>query len=105
MYCLIGSSIESAAPHNPHIWIRTSTDGGSTWDSGASDYSWAVAGEEPGGSNGNAYDHADAQIVLDGDGSLGPHGSSAASNSMFELKISNPSNATLEPMMLWTCAV
>ena len=106
VYCLIGSSIESAAPHNPHIWIRTSTDGGSTWDSGASDYSWAVAGEEPGSTNtGNAYDHADAQIVLDGDGSLGPHGSDAASNSIFELKISNPSNATLEPMMLWTCAV
>ena len=44
------------------LWVRTSTDGGSSYDSGGSDYMWAVS------CNGALdTDDADAQISLNGD--------------------------------------
>ena len=51
------------ATNSKHFWVRTSSDGGSSFDSGASDYMW-------GGTNGdtvNDFDVADAQISLTGD--------------------------------------
>jgi len=52
------------ATNDVHLYVRTSTDGGSSYDDGASDYTWG----------GNAlaagdYDLADAQLSLTGDNS------------------------------------
>jgi len=47
-----------------HLWVRTSTDGGSSYDAGGSDYNW-------GGFGGNASfveDAADGQFAATGNG-------------------------------------
>lgn len=56
------------------FWMRTSTDGGTSYDAGASDYGWAasvnyVTGGGPGVTNEG--DIADAQIVLNGSSGTG----------------------------------
>jgi hypothetical protein len=48
------------------LYLRTSTDNGSTYDSGVSDYTWHYEDKDIGGASGYALtnDAADAQIVL-----------------------------------------
>ena len=46
------------------VWVRTSTDGGSTFDSGASDYSWSRQHSDHSGAYNQANDSTDAQIIL-----------------------------------------
>lgn len=45
------------------LWLRTSTDGGATYDSGASDYHW-VRNRISNGALGTTNDFADAQIFV-----------------------------------------
>ena len=52
------------ATDDRHLWVRTSTDGGSSYDAGGSDYNW-------GGQGGNASfveDAADGQFAATGNG-------------------------------------
>lgn len=44
--------------------LRVSTDGGSTWKSGASDYRWAIQAISDNGTSGNSVSAAAAQISL-----------------------------------------
>ena len=44
------------------LWLRTSTNAGSSYDSGASDYSYAVSGRNAAGSNSSSDSAAAAQI-------------------------------------------
>jgi hypothetical protein len=51
------------------LWFRTSTDGGSSYDSGASDYDWSVSHYRADSTTAFAYyDDNDAQIKLAGEG-------------------------------------
>ena len=45
-------------------WLRTSTDAGSTWDTGASDYSWILMSVNTIVTPARTFDAADAQIVV-----------------------------------------
>jgi len=50
-----------------HLWCRTSTDGGSSYDSGGSDYDWVNAfGSSYTASYYTNIDHADSEIALTG---------------------------------------
>lgn len=53
------------------FWLRTSSDGGSSYDAGASDYAWVVTGTAGG------TDSADNQISLTGTGAASQHGNGA----------------------------
>jgi len=44
--------------------LRTSTDAGSTWDSGASDYKWCSVGRLSSGASSHGQDNADDSIQL-----------------------------------------
>jgi hypothetical protein len=46
-----------------HLWCRTSTDGGSSYDAGASDYFWGGQGPR----HGEDMDIADSQFSITGD--------------------------------------
>ncbi|MGH6931451.1 MAG: hypothetical protein ACREEE_03345 [Dongiaceae bacterium] len=48
-----------------HLWLRTSSNGGVSYDSGASDYAWTNMYHNPGVVSGD-NDQADAQISLTG---------------------------------------
>jgi hypothetical protein len=76
---------------------RISTDGGSTWKSGTSDYSWTELGKL-GGSLGNTSDAADSELDLTNSRSLG----SAAGESLNgDLTIYNPSNSSVNCVFGW----
>jgi hypothetical protein len=79
------------------IWLRFSSDGGSSWDSGASDYSWSSIFQSPGsGAHGHKFDFADNQIPVTGFSVdlQGPSNHSAA-NSCFTCYISYPSDTSM----------
>jgi hypothetical protein len=46
------------------LWLRTSSNGGSSYDSGASDYAWGWAGVSAGAGAVTGNDTADAQIAI-----------------------------------------
>ena len=95
-YLLVGSAINPATS-DQQLWLRTSSDGGSNWDDGASDYSWVGDGTEPGGGSAVArYDFADVAMSLSGaPPSATGLSNAAASNSSFWCVISDPSDGTL----------
>jgi hypothetical protein len=95
-YLLVGSAINPAT-NDQQLWLRTSSDGGSSWDSGASDYSWVGDGTEPGGGTAVArYDFADVAMALSGaPPSATGLTNAAVSNSSFWCVISDPSDTTL----------
>ena len=104
-YLLVGSAINPATS-DQQIYLRFSSDGGSSWDDGASDYSWVSTGQNPGGGANNAYyDFADTVIAVNGQnaGSTGLS-NAATSNSIFHLWISDPSDTTLFTTILATTA-
>ena len=54
------------ATNNVYLHARFSTDGGSSYDSGASDYSWFLINNNADGATGD-HDTADTEIALNGD--------------------------------------
>jgi hypothetical protein len=48
-----------------HLWLRTSSNGGGSYDAGASDYSWTNPWYSPGAVSGD-FDAADSQVSLAG---------------------------------------
>ena len=77
------------ATDNVGFWMRTSTDGGSTFDSGAGAYSWAHSIAQA-ASVSYAGSNADTELVIK-DGSLGNATNETSSGSVSVL---NPSAAT-----------
>lgn len=87
------------------FWMRTSTDNGSTYDSGVSDYEWAVNNTEeyagtPSQNSTTAIDGASAYI------SLTPLettdvGNAAAEGLSGELTIYNPTGTTRKKLIKW----
>jgi len=58
-----------AIDSNNNLRMRTSSDGGSSYDTGASDYQW-VHGRVRGGSTDQGWDETDENIELAGDGNM-----------------------------------
>ncbi len=72
------------------LYARTSTNGGVSYDAGASDYSWSYASQ-------TVFDVADSQIVIDGLNI----GNAAGEHSEWEITLFNQASATLKTMMSW----
>lgn len=72
------------------LWMRTSTNGGSSYDAGASDYDWFVDSSELDTSPTSALtaDDADAQIEITGTDTMG---NSTNENGAFTVWIADPS--------------
>lgn len=79
------------AADNAVLWFRVSTDGGSTFAAGASDYQWANG--FAGSSAGAQTDTADSEIQLTGNQGTG---SEAGEGCAGEVTIFDPSDTTLE---------
>jgi len=72
------------------MYLRTSTDNGSTYDSGASDYAWSSSGTNDGGTIDPEGSSADTQISLAGDQSSEELGNSTNETLSGNLTIYNP---------------
>tara|TARA_R110002033_G_scaffold88434_1_gene138469 strand:+ start:102 stop:803 length:702 start_codon:yes stop_codon:yes gene_type:complete len=105
-YLLVGVGITPATT-DTQLYLRVSSDGGSNWDDGASDYSWVGAGTEPGGGTSVArYDFADTHFALSGaPGSASGMWNDAVSNTSFSCIISHPSDTTLYTSFNATCSI
>ena len=104
-YLLVGVGI-TPATNNAQLWLRVSSDGGSNWDDGASDYSWVSSGQLPGGGTNNAvYDFADTKYTLSARTIDSGLSNSATANSCFTCIISFPSDTTLYTSFQSYCAM
>lgn len=72
------------------IDLRTSTDGGSNYDSGASDYKWAGYLYTSSGAGGFSEDTSDSSIEI-----FNSIGNASGESAHFEVRLYKPSNATL----------
>jgi hypothetical protein len=91
------------ATDQQYCYIRTSTDGGSSFDSGGSDYQWVCHGY---GSDPGVIDtssNADSIINMVGK-SDGRPGNGAAEGSTFTVRINNPSGTTFYKNIYWQSA-
>ena len=79
------------ATDTAHCLVRTSSDGGTTWDSGASDYAWSSARVWDTSSTTTLFDVADSSI--DVSPSTG-WGNAAGESFNFLLNLFDPSNAS-----------
>lgn len=71
--------------------LRTSSNGGSTYDSGASDYAWGRTRINIGGSGDSEDDAADSEIQLTGTNNIE---STDGNTGTFEIDIVDPGNAS-----------
>lgn len=85
------------------IWLRISDDGGSTWKSGATDYSWCFHYAASDGGTGVLNDNSDSEINLAGGTTASAaQGNASGEHSGFHILINNPSNAALPTSIEWT---
>ena len=89
-YLLFGNGI-APVTYDTQPWLRFSTDGGSNYLAGGSDYSWTAVGQRSGGGSVQPlYDFADSQIALnDIPSATGLNGGTAV-GSNFIAQISTP---------------
>lgn len=73
------------------LTMRTSTDNGSTYDSGASDYAWNMMYLNQVGSENSEFDQADSFIQLVGDGGTNDMGTGTNEKGSGTIWIYNPS--------------
>ncbi len=88
-YILVMSRVRALSGH-PHLCMRTSSNNGSSYDSGASDYAWTGYGRNDGG-NAFAGLLADSYLRITGDGASRDLGTDAAEEVYGHLVIFNPS--------------
>lgn len=85
-----------------YILLRTSSDGGSTFDSGASDYATVVMGRD--GGSGDAHFGNNAMAEIRPTGARGV-GNAAGESLSAEIWISDPTNAALETLFGWNAEI
>jgi len=98
-YLVIATDI-IAATNGSWMWARTSTDGGATWDAGASDYQWQQSGMNSGAVR-SSHDFADNQMVIGTNAAWTGIGNAAATNCILQLRIGNPSGTTNYKTCVW----
>lgn len=88
-YVLFMQGVQPAT-NNVILYMQTSTDNGSTYDSGASDYSWSSFGTSDGATIDSEGSGADTKISLAGDQSSEELGNSTNETLSMELWIYKP---------------
>jgi len=84
------------------LWLRTSTDGGSTWDAGASDYKWTyVLSTESSSTAVGGNSAADTKIRLSG--GIGT-ASGAEEGFCGQIWLINPHRSTVYTTVQWICS-
>jgi len=81
------------ASNGVDLYLRVSTDTGSTWKSGASDYAWMQQGSTPPTSNTVFGDEADAQIAVSWTGGTGMQASAADGGFSGTVRLYNPGSS------------
>jgi hypothetical protein len=87
------------ATNGAQLWLRTSSDGGSTYDSGAGNYEYifTVLSTAAGGTTSAA----DTEIILTGTGATSGMGSNTDENLSMNVNIMNPSEAKNTNVQTW----
>jgi hypothetical protein len=89
------------ATDDVELWLRTDADAGGSFDAGASDYKWGLAGSH-GSGNLDRGSLADTKIILGGGSAANDAFSNASDNSvMFEIKFAAPSDSALNQLILY----
>jgi hypothetical protein len=85
------------------LTMRFSTNGGSSYDSGASDYAFAVQGHDSGAQERNIYNSASSSIVLIGDdtGSVGVSNTAAAGGCSVIIDLLDQTNTAVYTNAQW----
>lgn len=101
-YMIVATDINPATDQQ-YFQMRTSTDGGSSYDSGGSDYQWVCDGygADPGAIDTSS--NADSIINMVGKSDARP-GNGAAEGSTFTMWINNPSGTTYYKNIRWQAA-
>jgi len=76
------------------LYMRISTDGGSTWKSGASDYDYTTRAISPTGWVDSVSGGGAAQMLMTGGSGTLRHGNGAVENGHAEIYINNPAGAS-----------
>lgn len=98
-YVVIATNI-IAATNGSWMWARVSTDGGSNWDDGASDYQWQQSGVNSGAVR-TSSDYADNQMVIGTNAAYTGVGNATATNCILQLRIGNPSGTSNYKTCVW----
>lgn len=80
------------------LWVRMSTDGGSTYETGASDYAWSVHAHSGAGQSGD-FDAGDSEIELTSTAIL--IGSDTNEHACFTMELYKPSDTSSFAMIGW----
>lgn len=103
-YLLVGTDIHPATD-SVDLWLRTDSNSGASYDTGASDYSWAVDGY---GTNAvhDSYDDTDSKINMSGVSDTSSNlGGAAAEASFLSCWINNPAGTTYNKIVTWQLAI
>jgi len=98
-YLVVGTDIRPAT-NGSWLWARVSSDGGSTWDNGASDYQWQISGYASNAARPN-YDFADSEIELGPTAAWTGLGNGSDSSSLLQFWIGNPSSTSNNKTCVW----
>jgi len=94
-YVIKGINIVPATT-SQQLMMRTSTDGGSSFDAGGSDYSWAYVMRDTAGTDNSNQDSADTYIELAASMLAG-----TGEGGMFEIRIAHPAATSLYKLITW----
>ncbi len=100
-YVIVGTDINPATD-GPRLWFRTDSNGGASFDAGASDYSWTVDGIRGTATVLDGGDVADSEIQLTGQ-AFGIS-SDAGDAAFIVLWINNPAGTTYNKIITWQLA-
>ncbi|KKM06945.1 hypothetical protein LCGC14_1738910 [marine sediment metagenome] len=104
-YVIVGVDINPATD-DTDLWIRTDSNGGASFDAGASDYGWTVDGViSPTPTTADSIDSADAQIVTNSTIAANGLGNGADESSQIIIWISNPAGTTYNKIITWQLGV
>lgn len=88
--------IVSVLTDNAELNLRTSSDGGSSYDAGGSDYDWGHRSTSTAGTDGSANDSSDATIEL-----AANLGNASTETGNLTIELWNPSNSSAHTCLSW----
>jgi len=86
------------ATNNVELWMRVSTNGGSSYDAGASNYRWAITRNISSGTLAMESSNGSTAILLSA-----THGNSAGFGSSTTIEIPGQTNTAQKPKYFWRC--
>jgi hypothetical protein len=100
-WMIVGTDINPAS--DADFWCRLDANGGASFDTGSTDYHWAVAGFDSGSQDmgGTAEVTEDSKINLSSDIVGGDLSANAGAGAMLIMHIMNPAGTTYRTMLGW----